>query len=76
METWTTETTQSIITDLKGLPEYKNFIQKFSYIEGTIDCIVNFVNYLIDMDLKLGPLKTLQGHIWSRGYEDGSIKGQ
>lgn len=29
----------------------------------------------IDRDLKITPLKTLQGMIWRAGYEDGSLKG-
>lgn len=29
----------------------------------------------IDQDLKITPLKTLQGIIWRVGYEDGSLKG-
>lgn len=29
----------------------------------------------IEQDLKITPLKTLQGMIWRAGYEDGSLKG-
>ncbi|MEE2731887.1 MAG: acireductone synthase [Pseudomonadota bacterium] len=29
----------------------------------------------IEQDLKITPLKTLQGMIWRSGYEDGSLKG-
>jgi enolase-phosphatase E1 len=28
-----------------------------------------------DADLKIGPLKTLQGLIWAEGYENGGLKG-
>jgi len=35
-----------------------------------------YVHWLMDRDRKSGPLKTLQGLIWSRGYADGSLKGE
>lgn len=61
------------------MPQYDEFIKE----TGTGNCgeintevISNFVNYLIDKDLKLGPLKTLQGYVWAEGYKNGDIKGQ
>lgn len=61
------------------MPQYEEFIKE----TGTDNCreinaeaISHFVNYLIDKDLKLGPLKTLQGYVWAGGYKNGSIKGQ
>lgn len=75
-ETWSTETTQLIVKDLKELAEYRLFNENISTSGNEIKDMANFVHYLIDKDLKLGPLKALQGHIWSKGYENGTIKGQ
>lgn len=35
-----------------------------------------YVRWLIDEDRKLTPLKSLQGRIWSEGYEAGRLRGQ
>jgi enolase-phosphatase E1 len=41
-------------------------------LDGTIALLIGW----IDEDRKAGPLKTLQGFIWRKGYEDGVLKGQ
>lgn len=41
-----------------------------------VDSIVKNVEFLMNNDRKVAPLKTLQGLIWEQGYKDGSIKGQ
>jgi enolase-phosphatase E1 len=38
--------------------------------------VVNYVRWLIDRDRKSGPLKTLQGLIWERGYAVGELRGE
>lgn len=78
-ETCETAQTQNVIKDLMNLPQYKEFLKETnSSNDGAIDIkqISIFVKYLIDKDLKLGPLKTLQGFVWSEGYRSGNIKGQ
>lgn len=71
---------QAIIKDLRQLPEYKDFLKSRngneSGDENDILQISQFVNYLIDKDLKLGPLKALQGYVWGEGYSSGKLKGQ
>ncbi|XP_034132602.1 enolase-phosphatase E1 isoform X2 [Drosophila guanche] len=43
--------------------------------EVDVQIITGFVRYLIDKDLKVTPLKTLQGLIWQQGYETGELRG-
>ncbi|XP_065354564.1 enolase-phosphatase E1 [Calliphora vicina] len=77
-ETCETAQTQTVIKDLMNLPQYKEFLKETnSSNDGAVDIkkISQFVKYLIDKDLKLGPLKTLQGFVWSEGYRSGTIKG-
>lgn len=44
--------------------------------EAIKDAIIKNVRYQMSIDRKSNSLKTLQGHIWSRGYEDGQLIGQ
>ncbi|XP_037817326.1 enolase-phosphatase E1 [Lucilia sericata] len=77
-DTCETLETKNIIKDLKNLPQYEVFLKETSTTpekEVDINVISQFVNYLIDKDLKLGPLKTLQGYVWAEGYKSGNIKG-
>lgn len=73
---WNDDVTKQIVADLIALYEYKYF-QSASpdQTDNTVETISNFVTYLIEKDLKLGPLKTLQGLIWNRAYIDKTIKG-
>lgn len=41
-----------------------------------IESIVNYVNWLIDLDRKSSGLKSLQGKIWHEGYADGTLRSQ
>ncbi|HEX7775872.1 MAG TPA: acireductone synthase [Parvibaculum sp.] len=41
-------------------------------LDGTVALLIRW----IDEDRKAGPLKTLQGIIWRKGYEEGVLKGQ
>ncbi|KAM7364228.1 enolase-phosphatase E1 [Cochliomyia hominivorax] len=77
-ETCGTAETKNIIIDLKNLPQYEEFLKETNRDkeqETEIKVISQFVNYLIDKDLKLGPLKTLQGYVWAEGYKTGNLKG-
>lgn len=42
----------------------------------TLDETVALLLRWMEEDRKAGPLKTLQGLIWRRGYEDGALKGR
>jgi hypothetical protein len=37
--------------------------------------IANNVKWLMSMDRKVGPLKDLQGYMWSFAYADGKVQG-
>lgn len=41
-----------------------------------LSAVTAYVQELIALDRKLGPLKTLQGHIWAEGYAAGHLIGQ
>lgn len=41
-----------------------------------LDSAVNYLNWLMERDRKSTALKSLQGKIWQKGYEAGTIKGQ
>ncbi|XP_055905062.1 enolase-phosphatase E1 [Eupeodes corollae] len=75
---WNEDVTKQIVADLINLPEYKDFETK--PLNQTKDglspeSVAEFAEYLMEKDLKLGPLKTLQGLIWNRAYIDKTIKG-
>ena len=62
--------------ELKALAEYDVYLKEMQSDKlGTVEQIAYFVNYLIDRDLKLAPLKNLQGLVWTEGYANGSLKG-
>ena len=42
----------------------------------TPDAVVNYINWLIDLDRKSTGLKSLQGKIWHEGYSDGTLRSQ
>ena len=44
--------------------------------EQRISGIVRYAAWLMDRDRKAAPLKALQGEIWARGYDDGSLRGE
>lgn len=45
-------------------------------LTAELDSIVNYVNWLIDLDRKSTGLKSLQGKIWRDGYSDGTLRSQ
>uniref|UniRef100_A0A1A9WFU7 Enolase-phosphatase E1 n=1 Tax=Glossina brevipalpis TaxID=37001 RepID=A0A1A9WFU7_9MUSC len=75
--TWNTDETQNIVHDLMQLKEHEKYLEKLNVTEEQIcpETVAKFVNVLIDKDLKLGPLKTLQGLVWAEGYKTGILKG-
>lgn len=77
-ETWETIETTQIVRELQELPQYAEYLESLGAkaAEGDVQQVSKFVNYLIEKDLKVTPLKTLQGFIWAKGYASGDLKGQ
>ncbi|XP_034487866.1 enolase-phosphatase E1 [Drosophila innubila] len=75
-ETWQTKDTKEIVKNLQQLPQFAEYVES---LESSSDVdqqlITKFVSYLIERDLKVTPLKTLQGLIWAKGYAAGELKG-
>jgi len=44
--------------------------------ESLLTALDLYIQRCIALDRKLGPLKTLQGLVWRRGYESGELRGQ
>ncbi len=69
---------QNEIAELKS--EYKRDFQDQIYgrklDENDPQTVVNYLNFLIDVDRKSTPLKSIQGRIWRDGYESGELKGR
>ncbi len=66
---------QNDIAELKS--EYKKDFQDQIYgrkfTETDPDTVVNYLEFLIDVDRKSTPLKSIQGRIWQSGYESGEL---
>jgi enolase-phosphatase E1 len=45
-------------------------------VDVSAESVVPHLLRFMDADRKSGPLKTLQGKIWQRGYERGELKGE
>ncbi|XP_030374988.1 enolase-phosphatase E1 isoform X2 [Scaptodrosophila lebanonensis] len=58
-----------------GTPQYVEYAATMNTDGAKIDNVTAFIHYLIDKDLKVTPLKTLQGLIWAKGYTAGQLKG-
>ncbi len=65
----------SVFADLRA--EYKRDFQDQiygrKYSESEPSTVVNYLEFLIDVDRKSTPLKSIQGEIWKAGYESGEI---
>src|SRR5262245_28197861 len=63
------------ITQLKhehaGENSYEN-----DFDETSPDSVAAYLKFLIDVDRKSTPLKSLQGKIWQQGYENSELKGE
>jgi enolase-phosphatase E1 len=42
---------------------------------AVVDSVVSYANWLMDLDRKSTPLKSIQGRIWESGYKSGELKG-
>ncbi|CAM9775303.1 unnamed protein product, partial [Ectocarpus sp. 8 AP-2014] len=45
-------------------------------VEQAQASVAEYVRFVMSSDRKLGPMKSLQGHIWRQGYADGGIVGE
>ncbi|SPP84622.1 blast:Enolase-phosphatase E1 [Drosophila guanche] len=68
---------KQIVQELQQVPQYAEYTSTLRVppTEVDVQIITGFVRYLIDKDLKVTPLKTLQGLIWQQGYETGELRG-
>ncbi len=64
------------ISQLKG--EYKldfqNQVYGRKFDEKSPESVSNYLKFLIEVDRKSTPLKSLQGKIWQKGYESSELK--
>ncbi|XP_061386205.1 enolase-phosphatase E1-like [Musca vetustissima] len=77
-QTWINKETSEIVRELFELPEFEVYKKEATNLGDEsydVYTVNGFVKYLIDKDLKLGPLKKLQGLVWEKGYEKGDLKG-
>lgn len=74
---WQSDEIKEISRDLQNIEEFQDF-SRVTNLPDDIDAnvIAEFVVYLINKDLKVKPLKTLQGFMWKEGYKAGALKGQ
>jgi enolase-phosphatase E1 len=66
------------IAQLKS--EYrKDFTEQLygrDFREDSPESVANYLKFLIDVNRKSTPLKTLQGQIWQAGYESGALQSE
>lgn len=77
-DSWASDDTKQIVQDLQQVAQFEDYKGTLSAppAEVNAELITGFVRYLIDKDLKVTPMKTLQGLIWAQGYASGELKGQ
>lgn len=63
------------ISQLKKEHSYDHRYES-KFLENSPSSIANYLEFLIEIDRKSTPLKSIQGKIWKKGYEDGEIKGE
>ena len=54
--------------------DFQNQIYGRRFDENSPESIAEYLKFLIDVDRKSSPLKSLQGKIWQAGYESGELK--
>ncbi|KAH8340612.1 hypothetical protein KR059_002449 [Drosophila kikkawai] len=76
-DSWKSDDTKQIVQDLQQVPQFADYKGTLNAPPAELDAelITGFVRYLIDKDLKVTPMKTLQGLIWAQGYASGELKG-
>ncbi len=68
------ERISAFVRERAGDPEVQSHIEAVAREVHTSD-VGPVLEQWIDEDRKATPLKALQGMIWKRGYDDGSLKG-
>ncbi len=66
---------QAEIAGLK-LEHARDDAYESDFDETSPESVANYLSYLIDVDRKSTPLKSLQGKIWQKGYENNALKGE
>ena len=56
--------------------DFKNQIYGRDFKANSAESVVNYLKFLIEVDRKSTPLKTIQGNIWQKGYEAGELKSE
>lgn len=54
--------------------DFQNQIYGRNFRANDSESIANYLKFLIDVDRKSTPLKSLQGRIWQSGYESGELQ--
>lgn len=58
---------------------HKDFVNQIygrDFDRHSPESIANYLKFLIEVDRKSTPLKSLQGKIWKKGYESGELKSE
>lgn len=56
--------------------DFTNQIYGRKFDENSAESIAEYLKFLIEVDRKSTPLKSLQGKIWQAGYETGELKSE
>jgi enolase-phosphatase E1 len=56
--------------------DFQNQIYGRDFDHTSPESVSNYLEFLIEVDRKSTPLKSLQGKIWQMGYETGELKGE
>jgi enolase-phosphatase E1 len=66
---------QAEIAGLK-LEHARDDVYENDFDETSPESVADYLSFLIDVDRKSTPLKSLQGKIWQKGYENNELKGE
>jgi enolase-phosphatase E1 len=56
--------------------DFKNQIYGRDFKANSPESVANYLKFLIEVDRKCTPLKSIQGKIWQKGYEAGELKSE
>lgn len=56
--------------------DFSDQIYGRDFLEDSPKTVTNYLQFLIDVDRKSTPLKSLQGKIWQEGYESGELRSE
>ncbi|CAN0118539.1 unnamed protein product [Scytosiphon promiscuus] len=86
-DNWENEDLQQLVQELKAQAEADAAVDGAAGVPQVLDAalagldkaqasVAEYVRFVMSADRKLGPLKSLQGHIWRQGYADGGLVGE